>query len=118
MFTTGESRLVLPDEVLLGQKTRKQLGARGDGHSSCHGGPASQGALWGSSTVNNAADQQTGVPNDLRMATMSHHLGIISERKASASILGCYVRADLHKFYTLVSGLFFKFCKEFKLMHN
>lgn len=67
MFTTGESRLVLPVTVLLGQKTRKQLGARGDGHSSCHVSPASQRGLWGSvasSTGNNSdTDQEKQVLN-------------------------------------------------------
>lgn len=69
MFTTDESRLVLPVKVLLGQKTRKQLGAKGDGHSSCRGTPARQRGLWGSvarSTINNTyTDQETGVLNYL-----------------------------------------------------
>lgn len=66
--------LDLPVKVLLGQKTRKQLGARGDGHSSCHGSLASQRGLWGSvasSTVNNTdTDQGTGAPNYLKIATV------------------------------------------------
>lgn len=52
--------------MLLGQKTRKQLGAKGDGHSSCHGSSASHRGLWGPAahgTVNNI-DQETTVLND------------------------------------------------------
>ena len=45
MFTTGEPRLDLPSKMLLGQKTRKQLGARGDGRSSCRGSLANQSGL-------------------------------------------------------------------------
>lgn len=33
-----------------GQKTRKRLGVRGEGCSSCHDGPSSQGGLGGAVT--------------------------------------------------------------------
>lgn len=72
MFTTGESRLDLPVKMLLGQKTRKQLGARGDGHSSCHCSLASLCGLWGSvasSMVNNTdIYREAGATNRLKIA--------------------------------------------------
>lgn len=74
VFTTGESRPGLPVLVLLGQKTRRQWGARGDGHSSCRRSLARQRGPWGPvarSTIDNTdADNGTGVLNYLKIATV------------------------------------------------
>lgn len=125
MFTSGGSRLVLPVEVLLGQKTRKQLGARGDGHSSCHCSLARQRGLWGSgasSPVNNTNRPESQMFLErLRSYTRTSFscicLGMMSELEASASILGCFMSADLYKcdLHTFISGKK-QFCKVFKLL--